>query len=98
MNEQKMKEARFDRNTTAEFTWRERLRFKIGRAVISVLVSRAIGRAYERGVINSYQMHEIAGIWSRICWPERNVELELPSHPLVELAAQDAIDEAAIPD
>lgn len=98
MNEQKEKEARFDRNTTAEFTWWERLRFKMGRKVVNVLVMRAVGRAYERGVINSYQMHELAGIWSRICWPERNVAPEVPSDPLMELAAEEMIEQAKIPE
>lgn len=61
----------FDREMTAGFTATERWRFKWARAVFDVIVMRMIGRAYERTIINTRQMHDIAAIWKRICWPER---------------------------
>lgn len=67
--------AKFDRTMTQEFTPVERWRFKIGRKVIDVMVMRVIGRAYERGLISTAVMHEIAFIWKCVCFPERPLEM-----------------------
>jgi hypothetical protein len=77
---------RFDRNVTNDFTIMERLRFRWARALFDVLVMRAIGRAYERSIIASRQMHEIVAIWKRMRWPERPWEKELfdPREPTLE--------------
>ena len=40
--------------------------FMLARNPANEIFHRVIGRAYERGFINSTQLHEIAGIWNRM--------------------------------
>lgn len=80
MRDETISNEEFDRRTinepwTATF-FAARLRFKIDRALFSHLVGLLIGRAYERSILNSQQMHSLRGMWERMCCPERRFEKE----------------------
>ena len=56
----------FDRKPLSDMKWWRFALVQLCRKPLNEIFSRVIGRAYERGFINSVQMHEIHGIWNRM--------------------------------
>jgi hypothetical protein len=48
-----------------------RLVVRIARRTVNRFAKSVICRAHERGLVNSFVMHELAGIIDRSLWPER---------------------------
>lgn len=48
-----------------------RLTLRLARPVINRVCKSVIGRAYERGLVDSFVLHELAAIIDRSLWPKR---------------------------
>jgi len=62
---------RMDENYGRESGWLHGVVLRLARKSINRVAKTALSRAYERGIINSNQLHHIAAILDRILWPER---------------------------
>ena len=60
-----------DENYRRESGWLHGVVLRLARKHINRVAKTALSRAYERGIINSSQLHQIAAILDRIMWPER---------------------------
>ncbi len=58
-----------DLNYKRKCGWLERVVLRLARKQINRVAKTALSRAYERGDINSHQMHSIAAIVDRVLYP-----------------------------
>ena len=58
-----------DLNYRRKCGWQQRVALRLARKTINRVAKITLTRAYERSIINSHQMHEMAGIVDRILYP-----------------------------
>lgn len=64
-------ERRIDVRYRREGSLLHRLVVRIARRAVNSFAKSVIARAHERGLVNSFVFHELAGIIDRSLWPER---------------------------
>lgn len=63
---------RDDKNWQQETDWKTRLIMRLFPRQVNRVADAVIGKAYGRGIIDSWIMHEMAGTLGRIIWPKRS--------------------------